>query len=86
MNQTTNDFKIQELDIDIKEVFKTIFHYKWSVLLISFFTLLIASFFLYFKTPIYISHALIEVKSDAKQGIQQEDFLGSASPILAIKS
>ncbi|UPT76802.1 polysaccharide biosynthesis tyrosine autokinase [Sulfurovum sp. XGS-02] len=76
--KTTNDFKIENLDIDIKEVFKTIFQYKWSTLIITLSVLFITSLFLYFKAPHYISSALIEVKTDTKQNIQQEDFLRSA--------
>ncbi len=76
--KTTNDFKIKELDVDIKEVFKTIFHYKWSVLIISLLILLMGALFLYFKAPIYSSHAIIEVKAEATEGIDRDDFLGSA--------
>ncbi|MCW8821330.1 MAG: polysaccharide biosynthesis tyrosine autokinase [Sulfurovum sp.] len=74
--------KLNQTDIDLGELFKTLFHDKWSILLVSFFTLLIAAVFLYFKTPIYSSQAIIEVKPDAKQSMQAGDFLGSTFPTL----
>lgn len=70
--------KLDQTEIDLGELFKTLFHYKWSILLVSFFTLLMAAFFLYFKIPIYSSSALIEVKSDSNKGMQPGDFVGSA--------
>ena len=81
MNQTTikkSNYKLNELDIDLRELFKALFQYKWSILLTSFSILLVAGFFLYFKTSIYSSYAIIEVKSDKKQGMDKGDFLGSA--------
>ena len=57
---------------------ETTLHYKWSILFITLLALLMAAYFLYFKPSIYSSHALLEVKSDAKQGMQEGDFLKSA--------
>jgi uncharacterized protein involved in exopolysaccharide biosynthesis len=78
--KTTTDIKIEnlEVDIDIKEVFKTIFNYKWSIILSSVLALFITAIFLYFKTPHYLSQALIEVKSNTNQNMQQGDIIGSA--------
>ncbi len=81
MNQTTvegSNYKLNEDEIDLKEVFQTIFHYKWSILSIIFLALLMAYILLYFKTPLYVSNATIEVKSDGQQAIKGDDFLGSA--------
>ncbi len=81
MNRTTlerSDHKLNEGEIDFKDLFKVIFHYKWSTLTISLLTLLVAAFFLYFKPSIYRSSAVIEVKSDAKKSMSTGDFLGSA--------
>lgn len=72
-----------QTDIDLGELFRTLFHYKWSILLVSFFILLMSAFFLYFKTPIYSSSAIIEVKPDAKESMQADDFLESAFPTLS---
>ena len=73
-----NNYSLDVKEIDLKELFKIIAKYKWSILFISFFTLLLAAFFLYFKASVYNSTAVIEVKSDAKKGMTAGDFLGSA--------
>ena len=81
MNQTVmgiNEQKLNEADINVKELFNTLLHYKWSILFTSLLILFLAGFFLYFKTSIYSSYAIIEVKSDKKQGMDKGDFLGSA--------
>ena len=81
MNQTpieSNGRKLNVDEIDVEELLKALLQYKWSILFISFSSLLLAALFLYFKPSIYHSHATIEVKSDAKQGMQAGDFLGSA--------
>ena len=80
MKQTTIEKSNHETnigEINLREVFNTIFHYKWSILFISFLALLMAAFYLYFKAPIYSSSATIEIKSDAKKEMQAGDFLGS---------
>jgi len=81
MNQSTmgiREQKLNETDINVKELFDTLLHYKWSILFTSLLILFLAGFFLYFKTPIYSSYAIIEVKSDKKEGMDKGDFLGSA--------
>ncbi len=70
--------KDYEDEIDLGEVLKPIPQYKWSILIIVLISLLMAARFLYFKTPVYSSHTLIEVKSDKKEGIQTGDIIGSA--------
>jgi capsular exopolysaccharide synthesis family protein len=44
---------------------------------------MMSAFFLYFKTPIYSSSAILEVKPDAKESMQAGDFLGSTFPTLS---
>jgi len=80
MDRTTiqRDTHKVEDEIDLKEVFQTISRYKWSILLTTLLIFVLAIVFLYFKTPIYSSSAVIEVKSNPKQGLQPDDFLGSA--------
>jgi len=84
MNQTTverNNRKLNEDEIDVSELFNSIFHYRWSILLITSITVLIAVCFLYFKPNIYSSTAMIEVKSSAggtTGGMPEGDFLGGA--------
>jgi len=70
--------KLNEDEINIKEVLQTLYHYRWSILTIIISALLFAYVFLYFKTPIYSSSAIIEVKSSGQQTMQEGDFLGSA--------
>ena len=66
-------------EIDLKEIFNSIFKFKWSILMIMMFSFIISIYSVYFKTPLYLSSALIEVKSGGKQGMSSDgDFLGSA--------
>lgn len=69
--------KLNEDVSELREVLTTISHYKQSILLTLSLTLLLVVFFLYFKTPVYRSSAIIEVKSGTKQGTQTGDVLGS---------
>ena len=84
MNQTIierSDHKLNEDEFDLREVFNTFLHYKWSILLITFLTVLMAAYSLYFKPDIYRSTAVIEVKSSTggTQGsMTGGDFLGGA--------
>ena len=81
MRQTTiesNDRKLNADEIDVGELLKAIFQYKWSILFIAVIALLVAAFYLYFKTPVYSAQALIEVKSETKQGMPSGDLIGSA--------
>jgi len=72
-----NDRKLDADEIDLGELFTAILKYKWSILLIALIAMLMAAYYLYFKTPIYSSHTLIEVKSE-KRGMQNAaDFVGS---------
>ncbi len=73
-----NSYTQNEGELDFKEILKTILHYKWSIFVISFVILLMTAFFLYFRTPLYMSYAVLEVKSDKKEGMLGGDFLGSA--------
>ena len=69
--------KLDQEELDLREVYKTIIHYKWSILFTLFSTLFLVTFFLYFKPSIYLSSAIIEVKSGSKEGMQSGDVLGS---------
>jgi capsular exopolysaccharide synthesis family protein len=81
MDQTTierSEHKLYADEIDLREVINAIFQYKWSILFIALIALLVAALYLYFKTPIYSAQALIEVKSETKQGVPSGDLIGSA--------
>ncbi len=73
MKQNTN-----EVDIDVKELFAALLQYKWSILFTSVLMLLTAAFYLYFKTPVYSSYAVIEAKPSGSQDVLSDDLLGSA--------
>jgi len=74
VNNISSNYKLNENEFNLGELFKTLLHYKRSILLVSFLTLLMGALSFYFKTPVYSSSALIEVKSDSKEG----DLLGNA--------
>jgi len=78
MINTNSQIHTNENEIDLKDMLKTILQYKWSILSIIILTLVATLYFLYFRVPIYSSNALLEVKSNTQQKIDQGDFLGSA--------
>lgn len=78
MKNTYIPTNINENEIDLKDSLKTILQHKWSILAVILFTLLATLYFLYFRVPVYSSNALLEVKSNSGQKIDQGDFLGSA--------
>ena len=53
-------------EINIKEVFQTIARYRWSILLITLFSALLAVVLLYFQPQIYNSYAIIKVKTNSE--------------------
>ena len=65
-------------EINLRDVISVIFQYKRSILSIILFMLVLVSYVLYFKVPLYTSYAMIEVKSDANHEMRGGDYLGSA--------
>jgi len=57
----------------IIELIKTVLPYKWSILIITLFVILLAKFYLYFISPTYQSFAIIKVKVNHQA--QTKDFL-----------
>jgi len=58
-------------DIDIKEIFKTIKNYKYSILNITVLSIIIAYIYLYFQPNIYNTYTILKVKTkDDKRGIK----------------
>ncbi|UTJ05798.1 GumC family protein [Arcobacter roscoffensis] len=72
MNQTN----IQHHDqIDLKDVIKTIFRYKWSIIIITFIFTFGSAIFAYIKPNIYSSSATIELMEDKKKSASPADFM-----------
>jgi len=69
--------QIEEDEIDLKELFATIYKYKYSILLITIITTLIAGVYIYFKPNIYRAEATIEVSSKSKPSFG-DDLLSAA--------
>jgi capsular exopolysaccharide synthesis family protein len=57
------DIYTQNDDIDVKEIFRTLNNYKWSIVVITIISIITASIYLYFQQPIYSSYAIIKVKT-----------------------
>ncbi len=55
-------------DVNVKEMFRTLNNYKWSILIITIISIIIASIYLYFQQPIYSSYTIVKVKT--KDGIK----------------
>jgi len=69
MKQSVTHTHSEEKEIDLKEILRIIFKYKWSILLITLLTTSAVFAYLYFKPSIYRSSALIEVKSSTQEGL-----------------
>ena len=69
MKQSVTHTGSEEKEIDLKEILRIIFKYKWSILLITLLTTSAVFAYLYFKPSIYRSSALIEVKSSTQEGL-----------------
>jgi len=67
--------KIEE-EIDLKEIFKIISNYKWSIIFITFLITILAGVFAYYKPNIYQTSATLELEPESKGGSQ--DILAQA--------
>ncbi len=62
-------------EIDLKEVFKTIFKYKVSIVLIALTFLILSTIFAYYKPNIYSSSTTIEVLGEKNANVGSADFM-----------
>jgi len=69
--------QIEEDEIDLKELFATIYKYKFSIILITIITTLIAAAYIYFKPDIYKAETTIEISSKSKPSLG-DDILSAA--------
>ena len=68
--------KLQHNDeIDLKEVFKTIFKYKLSIVLIALLFLILSSIFAYYKPNVYDSSTTIEILEEKNANVGSADFM-----------
>jgi len=74
----TNDSIIDEDEIDIKEIFRTVFRYKYMIILLVILFTFGAAFFAYFKTNVYKTTSTVEVRIDKMRGGGQQDVLAMA--------
>jgi len=72
---------IQEDEIDLRELFKTIGRYKWFILLTTIIGSLAVSWYLYLQTPYYKTTTTIEIKPKEGSG---GGGLGGAAALLGI--
>lgn len=68
----TNDSSIDEDEIDIKEIFRTVFRYKYMIISLVILFTLGSAFFAYFKTNVYKTTSTVEVRIDKMRGAQQD--------------
>jgi len=75
----TNNSTIEDEDeIDIKEIFRTVFRYKYMIILLVIISTLGAAFFAYFKTNVYKTTSTVEVRIENMRGGGQQDVLAMA--------
>ena len=68
----TNDSSIDEDEIDIKEIFRTVFRYKYMIILLVILFTFGSAFFAYFKTNVYKTTSTVEVQVEKRGGAQQD--------------
>jgi uncharacterized protein involved in exopolysaccharide biosynthesis len=81
MNNSTNIQSIEEDEINLRELFATIGHYKWSIIFLTLFITTTVAIKVYFMPKYYKSTVTIEVKlEDGKS----KGFSGGASALLGL--
>jgi len=63
---------IEEDEIDLKELLKTIIYRKWNIIIVAFFTTIVAIAYAYYKPSIYQACSTLEIESDKKTGFNQD--------------
>jgi len=72
-----NHTQIDEDEIDLKEVFRTLFKYKYMIISLVIVSTLASAVFAYFKPSVYMASSTVEISPDKKGG-GQEDILAMA--------
>ena len=72
-----NHVEIDEDEIDIREVFRTLFEYKYMIVLFVILFGLGSAYYAYFKPNVYKASATVEVGAE-KKGFSQQDMLAAA--------
>lgn len=62
-------------EIDLKEVFRTLSRYKYSIIFITFFFFILSVVFAYYKPNIYSSSSSIEILDEGKSKLNSTDFM-----------
>ena len=73
-----NNEQIDEEEIDIKEVFRTIYRYKFMILSLVIIFTLIAAYIAYFKPNVYKASSTVEVGIERSGGYGGQDVLAMA--------
>ena len=74
----TNNSTIDEDEIDLKEVFRTIYNYRYMIISLVIIFTLASAVFAYFKPNIYQASSTVEISPDKKGGSGAEDVLAMA--------
>jgi hypothetical protein len=73
-----NNEQIDEDEIDLKEVFRTIFRYKWMIMALVIISTVISAYIAYFKPNIYKASSTVEVGIERSGGYGGQDVLAMA--------
>ena len=79
MNQN-NPTKIEEDEIDLKEIFEVLFRSKLLIFVTTIIISLVVVVYIYYKPYIYNTYAILEIKSDNSKTSISEDFLLGGIP------
>jgi capsular exopolysaccharide synthesis family protein len=75
MNNNETIDKIQDDEIDLKEIFNSICRYKYSIMLITLIFMILSIIFAYTKANIYSASSTIQLMEDKKKGTGSVDFM-----------
>lgn len=62
-------------EIDLKEVFRTILRYKYSIIFTTLIFLIFSSIFAYYKPNVYSSSSSIEILDEGRKNLNSTDFM-----------
>ena len=74
-----NSIEIDEEEIDIKEVFRTVYRYRYMILLLVILFATVSSYYAYFQANVYKASATVEVGLDQRGYGGGQDVLAMAT-------
>ena len=81
----TNNIETDEDEIDIKEIFRTVYRYRYMILLLAILFTVVSAYIAYFKPNVYQASATVEAGLD-KRSDGSQDVLAMAIDLGAMNA